>query len=84
MTATFLLAINLDDAADLMGMAEQIQEELNEEGYDVTSVKPWDRAAVVAPAFLPPMSTPPDFLEPAGEDGFCSAGDGDEVIKGLS
>jgi len=60
MIATFLVALDLDDAADLLGMAEQLKEDLVEEGYDVTSVKPWDRAAIVAPAFLPPMSTPPD------------------------
>ena len=60
MTVTYLVAVNLDDSADIVGMAEQIQEDLFDDGYDVTSVKPWDRAAVVAPAFLPPMSTPSD------------------------
>ena len=46
MTATFLVAIELEDNADLLGFAEQLTEDLTQDGYDIKSVKPWDRAAL--------------------------------------
>lgn len=52
MIVTFLVAIDLADEADIVGIGEQIQEDLFEDGYEVTSVKPWDRAAVTAQSFL--------------------------------
>jgi hypothetical protein len=59
MIATFLVAINLDEAADLLGMAEQLQEDLADEGYEVTSVKPWDRAALTMQSLSQPMPEQP-------------------------
>jgi hypothetical protein len=49
MTATFLVAIDVDEDADLAGFAEQISEELTDSGYDVISCRPWDRAAMAMP-----------------------------------
>ena len=41
MTRTFLVAIDLDPSADTVSFAEQLQEDLQQDGYDVTSVHPW-------------------------------------------
>ncbi len=49
MTATFLVAIDVEEGADLAGFAEQVSEELTDSGYDVVSCRPWDRAALAMP-----------------------------------
>jgi hypothetical protein len=59
MIATFLVALDLDEAADLLGMAEQLQEDLADEGYTVSSIKPWDRAALTMQSLSQPMPEQP-------------------------
>lgn len=44
MTRTFLVAIDLDPAADVDSMAADILDSLNLDGIQATSVKPWASA----------------------------------------
>jgi hypothetical protein len=43
MTATFLVAVELDPSADFAGIAEDIKESLEIDGIAVSSVRPWGR-----------------------------------------
>ena len=46
MHVTFLIAINLDDLSDLPGVAQEINDDLNQSGFEVLSVAPWARPAL--------------------------------------
>jgi hypothetical protein len=49
MTRTFLVAIDLDPASDPDSLAADILDSLSQDGFPVTSVKPW-ASAMTEPA----------------------------------
>lgn len=61
MTVTFLVTINLDDISTLSEVALDLQDDLEQAGHSVESVKPWARpTAQVAN----PLSALPNLVEP--------------------
>lgn len=54
MTATFLVTLNLEDAAAIPQYALDIEDDLSESGYDIVDVKPWARPSLG----LSPTDTP--------------------------
>jgi len=43
MNATFLVTLNLDDVSMVQQIAEDIDNDLMDSGYEVVEVKPWAR-----------------------------------------
>lgn len=43
MNVTFLITLNIQDLSDLAGIADEIENDLND--FEVISVKPWARPA---------------------------------------
>jgi hypothetical protein len=62
-TATFLVAIDIDDPSMVDSLAAEIDDALLEEGFEVISVKPWARPATggAEAPFLPPPPEQPLF-----------------------
>lgn len=58
MTVTFLVAIKLNDLSTLSDTAADIEDDLNEAGYEVDSVKPWARPATGTPPVNPLAALP--------------------------
>lgn len=62
MTRTFLVALALDDDADLTAVSEDIQEALSESDYTVASVRPWSSpnlpTTALEPFTLPTLQVP--------------------------
>jgi hypothetical protein len=62
MTRTFLVAIDLDDDADLTAVSEDIQFLLSDEEYKVSSVRPWSSPNIptttLEPFTLPTLQVP--------------------------
>jgi hypothetical protein len=46
MNVAFIVQINLDDLSDLPGTSREIQEDLNNAGFEVVQVKPWQRPSL--------------------------------------
>lgn len=64
MIRTFLVAVDLgSEATDLQLMAEDIQDSLTQDGFEVSSVKPWDSPS---PEITNAFSTQPDSLANSG------------------
>jgi hypothetical protein len=46
MTAAIIVTLEIDDVTQLPLIAEEIHDELFEAGYDVVTVKPWNRPSL--------------------------------------
>jgi hypothetical protein len=46
MNVAFIVQINLDDLSDLPGQAMEIQQDLQDAGFDVKAVAPWQRPSL--------------------------------------
>lgn len=57
MTATFLIALDVDDT-DLLLIAEELKQQLIDNGESVLSVKPWARPTLSPPGGLVPPVPP--------------------------
>jgi hypothetical protein len=58
MIRTFLVAVDLgSDPTDLSILAEDLKDSLMQDGFEVSSVKPWDSPA---PEITAPFSMQPD------------------------
>ena len=57
MTATFLVTLNIEDAAAIPQYAMDIEDDLSESGYDIIEVKPWAR---------PSLGIVPESVQPFG------------------
>jgi hypothetical protein len=53
MNVAFIVTINLDDLSDLPGLAEEIQQTLDEAGFETKSVAPWARPALQQQGIVP-------------------------------
>ena len=53
MTRTFLVALVVDDDADLTSIAEDLQIILSESDYTVASVKPWSSSQLTQETLQP-------------------------------
>lgn len=55
MKSTFLIEVETEGDTDLIGVAEELKNILDEHfEYDVSSVKPWQRPTMPGAAFAPP------------------------------
>lgn len=64
MIRTFLVALELgDDSTDLSILAADVQDSLMQDGFEVSSVKPWDSPT---PEITNAFSTQPDPQAQAG------------------
>jgi hypothetical protein len=67
-TITFLVTMNVDDVSMVQQIAEDIDNDLMDSGYDVTEVKPWSRPSLgMTPAEpdqfgIGPTAPPPPTL----------------------
>ena len=62
MTSTFLVSLNIADYSDKEDIAADISDSLRDDGFEVTSVKPWaSHGEVPQPdlGFSPPLQLPP-------------------------
>lgn len=60
MTATFLVEIDTEDDTDIIGIAMDLEETINQHfDYDALSVKPWKRETLSTPAGVIPSATLP-------------------------
>lgn len=62
MTRTLLVALALDDDADLTAVSEDVKEVLSESDYTVVSVRPWSSPNLPATA-LEPFTLPASTLQ---------------------
>ena len=65
MTRTFLVALDLEPMSDIDSIAADMLDSLSQDGFQVTSVKPWASAntdPVDEPISLFGPSTPANFL----------------------
>jgi hypothetical protein len=46
MNVAFIVQINLDDLSNLPDVSREIQEDLNNAGFEVVQVKPWQRPSL--------------------------------------
>jgi len=64
--ATFLVTLNLDDVSMVQQIAEDIDSDLMDSGYEVVEVKPWARPTLnitaEPPAFGGMESGPPSLF----------------------
>jgi hypothetical protein len=62
MNVAFIVQINLDDLSDLPGQAMEIQQDLQDAGFDVKTVSPWQRPSLglgnTGNLFSPEPTTP--------------------------
>lgn len=56
MTRTFLVAIDIEDDADLTAVSEDIQFILTDSDYNVTSVRPWSSSIQTPQSPLQPFT----------------------------
>ena len=49
MNVAFIVEINLDDLSDLAGTASEIEQDLNNSGFEIISVKPWKGPSLELP-----------------------------------
>lgn len=49
MNVAFIAELNLDDLSDLAGTASEIEQDLNNAGFEVISVTPWKRPSLLQP-----------------------------------
>lgn len=64
MIRTFLVAVELgSDPTDLSILAEDLKDSLTQDGFEISSVKPWDSPS---PEITAPFSTQPDPQAAAG------------------
>jgi hypothetical protein len=55
MTATFLVELDVEDDTDLVSIAQDLSDSINQHfDYDALSVKPWKREALAATVTVPP------------------------------
>jgi hypothetical protein len=57
MNVTFIVTINLDDTSDLPGTAAEIEDDLNNSGFEVTMVHAWARPSLTLAGPLPNVPT---------------------------
>jgi hypothetical protein len=62
MTVTFLVALQLDDVSTIADVAADIQDDLEQTGHTVESVKPWARPTLQAGGN--PLTQLPTLIEP--------------------
>jgi predicted CoA-binding protein len=62
----FITEVNLDDLSDLAGTASEIEQDLNNAGFEVISVKPWARPSLKLPgeASVPTTNQTTNQIEP--------------------
>jgi hypothetical protein len=65
MLVTFLVALDLSDISTLTETALDIQDDLEQAGHSVESVKPWARPS--AQTSSSPLSALPNLVEPPAE-----------------
>jgi hypothetical protein len=46
MNVAFIVQLNLDDLSNLPDVSREIQEDLNNAGFEVTKVAPWQRPSI--------------------------------------
>lgn len=63
MNVAFICQINLDDLSDLPGTSAEIEQAINNAGFDVVSVKPWQRPSLLQPG-QPSVPTTTQPIEP--------------------
>ena len=65
MNVAFIATVNLDDLSDLAGVAQEINDDLAQSGFEVISVAAWARPALaqVAPT-VPTTQTQPIQTNP--------------------
>jgi len=56
MDVTFLVAVRLDTLEDLPAVAQEINDDLSQSGFDVISVAPWQRPSLTAVAPIVPTT----------------------------
>jgi hypothetical protein len=56
MDVTFLATVNLDDLSDLPGVAQEINDDLTQSGFEVVQVAPWARPTLAQGT--PTLQTP--------------------------
>lgn len=59
MTVTFLVALDLDDISTLSDVALDLQDDLEQAGHSVESVKPWARPTAEPIPSIPSLVVPP-------------------------
>lgn len=59
MNVAFITVLNLDDLSDLVGVAQEINDDLTSTGFEVTSVAPWQRPTLAQGAPTVPTTTQP-------------------------
>jgi len=60
MTATFLVELDVEDDTDLVSIAQDLSDSINQHfDYDALSVKPWKRETLSAPVGVIPSAPPP-------------------------
>jgi hypothetical protein len=64
-TVTFLVALDLDDLSTLTDVALDLQDDLEQAGHSVESVKPWARPTTTQA--ISPFMTLPTMVEPPAE-----------------
>jgi hypothetical protein len=60
MNVAFIVQINLDDLSNLPDVSREIQDDLNNAGFEVTKVAPWQRPSLNlggTPLFSPEQTT---------------------------
>jgi len=62
MTRTFLVAVDLPTAIDLLSTAANIHDDLIDAGHSITSVTPWGQAPVSVNTFDTAAVLPPSPL----------------------
>jgi hypothetical protein len=59
MTATFLIELDVEDDTDLVSIAQDLSDSINQHfDYDALSVKPWKREALMAAVTVSPPAPP--------------------------
>lgn len=56
MNVAFIVNLNLDDLSDLQGVAQEINDDLSQAGFEVVQVAPWQRPSLQAAV---PITTQP-------------------------
>lgn len=64
MTVTFLVALDLSDISTLTEIALDIQEDLEQAGHSVESVRPWARPSAQPRTISNPLTALPNLVEP--------------------
>ena len=56
MHATFLATVNVEGDTDLVGISKDISDALEDKGFTVLLVHPWQRTTLQAPLQTPPVA----------------------------